>query len=316
MTRTRTNVFNVEGQTSRRRLVEEVESTPSGAGSSGVGGSAAMNLVEGLRQTIRGVMGDANNAEERKAGLITPDTREKDYDEDNRGYKIEAMIEQMRQELRDTKLELYKLRKEKNESRSIWGGAVEAPKAHATQKDLKIFEDGAPATKRISPRELETIREQAKIYDKTGNPVWGVPKNKDMKLTLANFSGKETYKGLGCGVEAWLKRFVRQLERAQMSTEFFWYEQVKMDVLEMHLEGKALEYWQVKREEWGDTTLAYAMKCMKENYRSTLSDRQAMAIFDREKPAYRGYKEHLNYLLQVNEAGGGHYSRNVLRSIV
>ncbi len=42
----------------------------------------------------------------------------------------------------------------------------------------------------------------------------------------------------------------RQLERAQMSTEFFWHEQVKMDVLEMHLEGKALEYWQVKRKEW------------------------------------------------------------------
>jgi hypothetical protein len=36
------------------------------------------------------------------------------------------------------------------------------------------------------------------------------------------------------------------------------------------------------------------MDALKLNYRSTLSDRQAMAIFDKEKPSHRGYKFHLN----------------------
>jgi hypothetical protein len=41
-----------------------------------------------------------------------------------------------------------------------------------------------------------------------------------------------------------------------------------------------------------------------------------MALFDKEKPSYRGSKEHLNNLLQVDEAAGGHFGRQVLKSIV
>ncbi len=58
------------------------------------------------------------------------------------------------------------------------------------------------------------------------------------------------------------------------------------------------------------------MEALKRNYKCTLSDRQAMVFFDKEKPTYRGYTEHLNYLLQVNAAGGGHFDRNVLMNIV
>jgi hypothetical protein len=58
------------------------------------------------------------------------------------------------------------------------------------------------------------------------------------------------------------------------------------------------------------------MNALKMNYRCTLSDRQAMTLFDKEKSSHRGFKEHLNYLLQVDAAGGGHYSRNVLKSLV
>jgi hypothetical protein len=58
------------------------------------------------------------------------------------------------------------------------------------------------------------------------------------------------------------------------------------------------------------------MEALKKNYECTLSDRQAMALFDKEKPTHRGYTEHLNYLLQVNSAGGGHFDRNVLKSMV
>ncbi len=154
------------------------------------------------------------------------------------------------------------------------------------------------------------------MFDEEGEPIYGVPKNKDMKLPLAKFNAKETYKGLGTGINEWINWFARQLERAQMASGFWWSDSVKMDVLEDHLEGKALEYWQIKRPTWTYTTLDKAMESLKMNYRCTLSDRQAMTLFDKVKPAHRGYKEHLNYLMQVNAAGGGHFDRNVLKSMV
>jgi hypothetical protein len=160
---------------------------------------------------------------------------------------------------------------------------------------------------------------QTGIYEADGTPrwgVWGVPKNNDMKLQLAKFSAKETHKCLGTGVNEWVNRFVRQLERAQVASGCFWPEDVKMDVLENHLEGKALDYWQIKRDSLSGLKLGHAMEALKRNYKCTLSDRQVMAHFDKEKPTYRGYIEHLNYLLHVNAAGGGHFDRNVLKSMV
>ena len=41
-----------------------------------------------------------------------------------------------------------------------------------------------------------------------------------------------------------------------------------------------------------------------------------MALFDKEMPVYRSYKVHLNFLMQVNAAGGGHFARSVLTSLV
>jgi hypothetical protein len=137
-----------------------------------------------------------------------------------------------------------------------------------------------------------------------------------MKLQLAKFSARETHKGLGTGVNEWVNRFVRQLERAQVASGCFWPEDVKMDVLENHHEGKALDFWQIKRDSWPGLKLEHAIDALKRNYTCTLSDRQAMSHFVKEKPTYRGYTEHLNYLLQVNAAGGGHFDRNVLKSMV
>jgi hypothetical protein len=70
---------------------------------------------------------------------------------------------------------------------------------------------------------------QTGMYQADGTPIWGVPKNKYMKLQLAKFSAKETHKGLGTGVNEWINRFVRQLERAQVASGFCWHEDVKMD---------------------------------------------------------------------------------------
>jgi hypothetical protein len=63
-----------------------------------------------------------------------------------------------------------------------------------------------------------------------------VPKNKDMKLPLAKFAAKETYKGLGTGANKWFDRFVRQLKQAQIASGFCCSERVKMDALKAHLE--------------------------------------------------------------------------------
>ncbi len=109
---------------------------------------------------------------------------------------------------------------------------------------------------------------------------------------------------------------MRQLERAQVASGYDWPEDVKMDVLQDCLEGEALDYWQIKRDSWSGLKLERAMEVLKINYKCTLSDRQAMAHFDKERTAYRGYTEHLNYLLQVNAAGGRHFDRKVLKSMV
>jgi hypothetical protein len=84
------------------------------------------------------------------------------------------------------------------------------------------------------------------MYKYSGEPKWGVAKNKDMNLSLAKLTIKENYKCLGTGANEWVDRFMRQLERAQLASGFCWSESVKMDVLEMHSEGKPLEYWQIK----------------------------------------------------------------------
>ncbi len=73
---------------------------------------------------------------------------------------------------------------------------------------------------RGSPFDKETYDEDPRgyiytgIYEIDGALKWEVPRNKDMKLQLAKFAAKETYKGLGTGVNEWIERFARQLGRA------------------------------------------------------------------------------------------------------
>jgi hypothetical protein len=101
-----------------------------------------------------------------------------------------------------------------------------------------------------------------------------------------------------------------------MASGFWLSESTKMNVPEDHLEGKALEFWQIKRPMWTYSTLEKATEAPKVNDRCTLSNRQAMMLFDKEKPAHRAYKEHLNYFMDVIAAGGGHFDRNLSAIIV
>ena len=49
------------------------------------------------------------------------------------------------------------------------------------------------------------------MYKCSGEPEWGVPKNKDMNLSLAKLTLKDTFKGLGTGANEWVDWFMRQL---------------------------------------------------------------------------------------------------------
>jgi hypothetical protein len=49
------------------------------------------------------------------------------------------------------------------------------------------------------------------MYKCSGEPKWGVPKNKDMNLSLAKLTLKDTFKGLGTGANEWVDWFMRHL---------------------------------------------------------------------------------------------------------
>jgi hypothetical protein len=63
-----------------------------------------------------------------------------------------------------------------------------------------------------------TVERKNEMSNAAGEPVYSVPKSKNMKLTSAKFSGKETYKGVGTGINEWVSRFMRQLERSEMTS--------------------------------------------------------------------------------------------------
>jgi hypothetical protein len=46
------------------------------------------------------------------------------------------------------------------------------------------------------------------------------------------------------------------------ASSFCWSESVKLDVLEDHLEDRALEFWQIKRKTWENSTLEEAMNAL------------------------------------------------------
>jgi hypothetical protein len=285
-----------------------------------------------LKQDVRSYLEERDREEEDKVATREAQEHAKSRD----AQEQEEELKYMRKIMYENKTELDRMKNTvqelREENRKLLKENESLSKS-ATTKSICNQQYNAshmPEFKTISRKALirgsainkETYDEDPRGYRDTGmygidgTPKWGVPRNKDMKLQLAKFAAKETYKGLGTGINEWIERFIRQLQRALLASGFCWSESVKMDVLEDHLEGKALEFWQIKRKTWDNSTLEEAMNALNLNYKRTLSDRQAMTLFDKEKPSHRGFKEHLNYLLQMDAAGGGHYSRNVLKSLV
>uniref|UniRef100_A0AAV1VEI6 Uncharacterized protein n=1 Tax=Peronospora matthiolae TaxID=2874970 RepID=A0AAV1VEI6_9STRA len=61
------------------------------------------------------------------------------------------------------------------------------------------------------------------------------PDARQKKLGIRPFDGSELYEGLGSGFLEWGRRFERQISLAQSSCEFEWPEDVKVDVIGLHL---------------------------------------------------------------------------------
>ena len=138
-------------------------------------------------------------------------------------------------------------------------------------------------------------------------PMLGVPAPKQMKLCLTKFSGKEQYKGLGSGFKEWGKRFLRQLNLAQRASGFMWHEDLMVDVLSQHLEGKALSYFNAQYESWfqQEPTLLYVMDCMYRAFSVQLTLKQASVLFEQPKDPHRTFHQHYAYLVEVDAAAGG-----------
>ena len=171
-------------------------------------------------------------------------------------YENKTELDRMKNTVQELREENKRLLKE-NESllKSATTKSISNQQHNATHTpefktiDRKALIRGSPVDKKTYDEDPRGYRDTG-MYEIDGTPKWGVPRNKDMKLQLAKFAAKETYKGLGTGINEWIERFIRQLERAQLASGFCWSESVKMDVLDDHLEGKALEFWQIKRKTW------------------------------------------------------------------
>jgi hypothetical protein len=168
-------------------------------------------------------------------------------EESGRLQEAQAQLEQMERMVRETQEQNRQLREAL--AQKTTGGMTPSvgfttPKktGRGQMKSHATMIRGSPVDKRVY-KEGPDGYVATGLYESDGSPIWGVPKNKGMKLQLAKFSAKETHKGLGTGVNEWVNRFVRQLERAQVASGCCWPEEVKMDVLEAHLEGKTLDYW-------------------------------------------------------------------------
>ena len=73
-------------------------------------------------------------------------------------------------------------------------------------RSMNMFDLGGAPDSRIGRREDNFVPHF------NDNPGLGVPKPKEMKLTVNKFSGTEQYKGLGSGFKEWGKRFLESHE--------------------------------------------------------------------------------------------------------
>ena len=146
----------------------------------------------------------------------------------------------------------------------------------------------------------------------------GFPTHKQMRLSINKFSGKETYKGLGCGFMEWGHRFLRAINMAQRLSGLVWPEDICIDVLSQYLDGRALSYFNAQYLNWWSQqpTLVFALDGMFRAFSAQLTLKQAVTLFEQPKDPSRNFHQHYAYLVEVNAAAGGQFANLVLDSVL
>ncbi|GMF57080.1 unnamed protein product [Phytophthora fragariaefolia] len=83
-----------------------------------------------------------------------------------------------------------------------------------------------------------------------GDVPYGYPSYGQSKLSVRDFDGRETYKGLGAGFEQWELMFIGQIDMAERACGFRWPEEVKLNKLAQHLTGEAGRFFREQANTW------------------------------------------------------------------
>ncbi|CAI5747548.1 unnamed protein product [Peronospora destructor] len=125
-----------------------------------------------------------------------------------------------------------------------------------------------------------------------------VPNARDSKLMIGKFNGVEQYKGLGTEFRQWALLFLEAIEMAELGCGYQWTERVKVNKLQQHLEGKALQYYQAHIEGWWmrNQSIAYLLEQLWLAFKVNISHHQAVHLYGAKKDSSRSWTEHLLYL--------------------
>ncbi|OWY93418.1 Mitochondrial Carrier (MC) protein [Phytophthora megakarya] len=131
------------------------------------------------------------------------------------------------------------------------------------------------------------------------NPPFGYPNYGQSKLSIRDFDGKKTYKGLGAGFEQWGLMFIGQVDMAERACE-----EVKLNKLGEHLVGKAGRFFREQANTWWTICLFlfYALELMNATFTVRLSMQDAAVMFTAPKDSGRSWNDHFLYLIALMRA--------------
>ncbi|GMF15401.1 unnamed protein product [Phytophthora fragariaefolia] len=137
-----------------------------------------------------------------------------------------------------------------------------------------------------------------------GDVPYGYSSYGQSKLSVRDFDGRETYKGLGAGFEQWALMLIGQIDMAERACGFRWPEEVKLNKLAQHLTGKAGRFFREQANTWWTISpfLFYALEPMNATFTVRLSMEDAAVTFTAAKDSSRSWNDHFLYLIALMRA--------------
>jgi hypothetical protein len=131
-----------------------------------------------------------------------------------------------------------------------------------------------------------------------GNLQGKPPKLKNFKVI--KFTGKETYVGLGCNFNNWLKTFLDAIQRDIVFEQSIWTEEHKYHALKASLSDEALQLVTDKEDQWKASYPQYSFDQLVERlsiqYETHLSQDQLIHKMQVEKRWTQTWNDHAQYL--------------------